>query len=176
VQVNYAKTVLPAIIIGYLLPTLSFSSFVSTNYLTTYPIAALTLTYLTHLALSSFVSNTTHTDRIHNPYADLPSLHLASRVITAISAFSSIYTLFSTSFSVLSTTQPILFIPALIWLVLLFVDLKKAGMLDASEAKSALLLAASTAMMGPGATVVTGWMWREELLATRRHKGAVVEN
>ncbi len=69
-----------------------------------------------------------------------------------------------------------IFMPALIWIALLFVDLKRARMLDIGFDKLALMLVASTVILGPGAAVLAGWIWREEVLATKRHWGAVVRN
>ncbi|KAK3363197.1 FAD binding domain protein [Lasiosphaeria hispida] len=66
-----------------------------------------------------------------------------------------------------------LFANTFLWLAYLFWDVKHAGMLRLSWAWIILLAAIATAGVGPGATVGLGWLWREELLATRRHKEAV---
>jgi hypothetical protein len=61
-----------------------------------------------------------------------------------------------------------------LWLLYLYGDLKKAGMMDDSWLgillKGAVLLVAT----GPGVTVGLGWLYRERLLASQWHEGALV--
>jgi hypothetical protein len=63
----------------------------------------------------------------------------------------------------------------IVWLLLLFGDMRAAGMIAVGPWRMALYAAAGTIALGPGATVGLLWLWREEILATRRHKDAVTE-
>lgn len=68
-----------------------------------------------------------------------------------------------------------LFANTFLWLGYLFWDIKFAGMLDLSWIWIILLASVATLTLGPGAAVGLGFLWREELLVTRRHKAAVTE-
>lgn len=61
----------------------------------------------------------------------------------------------------------------LVWLAYLFWDLRVAGMLREGWLKVVGLGVASVFVFGPGATIGLGWLWREHILATRRHKDAL---
>lgn len=61
-----------------------------------------------------------------------------------------------------------------IWLGMLFWDLKFAGMLKVSWVRLAAYLVGTVLVLGPGATAGLGWLWREEILASRKHQDAVV--
>ncbi|KAK4148552.1 hypothetical protein C8A00DRAFT_19628, partial [Chaetomidium leptoderma] len=61
----------------------------------------------------------------------------------------------------------------LLWLAYLFWDLASAGMLKEGWATAVGLGLGSVFVVGPGATVGLGWLWREHILATRRHKAAL---
>ncbi len=61
----------------------------------------------------------------------------------------------------------------LVWLGYLFWDLAAAGMLREGWFTAAGLGVVSLLLVGPGATVGMGWLWREHILATRRHKCAL---
>ncbi|OCK81047.1 hypothetical protein K432DRAFT_425251 [Lepidopterella palustris CBS 459.81] len=54
---------------------------------------------------------------------------------------------------------------AMLWLLYLFGDLKRAGMVQRSWMSILVAAAAATAVMGPGAAVGLGWFWRENVLA-----------
>jgi len=58
---------------------------------------------------------------------------------------------------------------------LLFADMKKAGMVKTSWLTLVFSAIATTAIAGPGATIGLGWLWRENVLATKRHKGAILK-
>ncbi|KAH6627401.1 hypothetical protein F5144DRAFT_575712 [Chaetomium tenue] len=61
----------------------------------------------------------------------------------------------------------------LAWMAYLFWDLKAAGMLREGWLKVVGLGLASVPLVGPGATVGLGWLFREHILATRTRKEAV---
>lgn len=56
----------------------------------------------------------------------------------------------------------------LLWVLLHFYDLKKAGKLQAEWVKIVGALGAATVLMGPGAAMAAMWWWREEVLARRK--------
>jgi hypothetical protein len=61
----------------------------------------------------------------------------------------------------------------LVWMAYLFWDLKAAGMLREGWLKVVGLGLASVPLLGPGATVGLGWLFREHILATRTRKKAM---
>ncbi|SPQ25384.1 76920dad-2e05-476e-8657-376aa0d4bde4 [Thermothielavioides terrestris] len=61
----------------------------------------------------------------------------------------------------------------LVWLAYLFGDLAEAGMLREGWLTAVGLGLVSLLAVGPGATLGLGWLWREHILATRRHKAAL---
>jgi hypothetical protein len=66
------------------------------------------------------------------------------------------------------------FIASYAWLALLFNDLKAAQMLTETWARLAAYAIVGTLFAGPGAVVGGAWLWREEILASKRAAGAVV--
>ncbi|KAK4466004.1 hypothetical protein QBC42DRAFT_103460 [Cladorrhinum samala] len=62
-----------------------------------------------------------------------------------------------------------------LWLGYLFWDIKHAGMLKMGWGWIVVYAAAAVVVLGPGATTGMGFLWREELIATRRHWAAVTE-
>ena len=62
----------------------------------------------------------------------------------------------------------------LLWLLYLFGDLKGAGMMDDSWISIVGRGLVTLFAAGPGVTVGLGWWWREQLLATEWHEGAIV--
>jgi hypothetical protein len=63
---------------------------------------------------------------------------------------------------------------ALLWLGYLLADLKAAGMVEESWIRIVVSAIIATLALGPGASVGLGWLWREDVLVHKRHKGAVV--
>jgi hypothetical protein len=61
----------------------------------------------------------------------------------------------------------------LVWLGYLFWDLSAAGMLKEGWLTAVGLGLVSVVVVGPGATLGLGWLWREHILASRRHKDAL---
>ena len=141
------------------------------------------------------VPNTVQHDRIHNVRRDLWPIRITVGVLAALSGFIWLTRLFSAPFPL-----SVIFIPSkegldtfvgslrdllqydgfifagssLLWVVYLFSDLKKAGMVQQSWIAVLAVLGAVTVLSGPGVGTAVGWLWREEILATKRHKGAVV--
>jgi hypothetical protein len=148
-----------------------------------------------YLFAKTIMPDTMPHDRIHNTSRDLSTIYLTVGTLAALSSTVWVWTI-STSSYLLST----LFIPSpetiltfegtirnllqwdhltcfagtSLWIVYLFSDLKKAGMVGQSWITLLVMLAVSTLALGPGASLGLGWVWREHILATRRHKGAIV--
>jgi hypothetical protein len=60
-----------------------------------------------------------------------------------------------------------------VWLAFLFWDMQKAGMLKEGWLRTVLMGCVLVPLVGPGATLGIGWLFREQILATRRHKDAL---
>lgn len=141
--------------------------------------------------------DTVKEDRIANPRRDLPLMRTTIGALGLLSATVWIYTLRNAPVSSWSE----LFVPTwplptelvanlrnfvqfdhlfcfgstFLWLGLLIHDLKAAGMAKTSWVTIILTAVAVTAVAGPAAAVGLGWLYREHLLATKRHKGAILE-
>ena len=61
-----------------------------------------------------------------------------------------------------------------LWLLYLFGNLKKAGMVGDSWLSIIIKGTVMLLLAGPGVTVGLGWLWRERILATMWHKDALV--
>jgi len=150
------------------------------------------------------VTDTTPQDRIHNPSADLPAMRIAVKALVIVSVLTfnwirltspySLSTIFLPSAKYLSTPTEELnaldlvsgmalflkvdylacFAASFVWLTLLFKDLKEVDMVAQSWGRLVLYLLAGTYVAGPGAVLGMAWLWREEVLATKRARGAVV--
>jgi hypothetical protein len=139
--------------------------------------------------------DTIQKDRIENPSRDMPTIQYTIGSLCALSAVTWWYTLYSAPYSWMT-----LFIPniapgqtgdeyfrmflqfdelfslgaCLLWLLYLYGDMKKAGMMEDSWIGILLKGVVSLVALGPGVTVGLGWLYRERLLATKWHKDALV--
>lgn len=59
------------------------------------------------------------------------------------------------------------FSAGVVWAMLSFKDLKKAGKLNAGWGRTVGVFAGTMIVAGPGAAMATMWGWREEVLAKR---------
>jgi hypothetical protein len=66
------------------------------------------------------------------------------------------------------------FMASYAWLALLFKDLKGAEMVSMTWPQLGVYAAVGTVLAGPGAVVGGAWLWREEILASKKMAGAVV--
>ncbi|GAB7353291.1 hypothetical protein MBLNU459_g3793t2 [Dothideomycetes sp. NU459] len=155
---------------------------------------------LTHrlLAATVFPDTTTH-DRLHAPKRDYPSIQLAVGTCIAVSSGVWLWTFLTAPRSIIAvmipTTVPqshsdltaftrvflqydhvFCFAAALTWLAYLFWDMKHAGMVTERWSTLLLYAAASVAVLGPGATVGLGWLWREDVITNKRHKDAITSS
>lgn len=149
-------------------------------------------TAIFHHLFASFLTNTTFTDRVENPRADMKYL-LVSYAISGI--FSGITHVYSSALSPWGLSN-ILFIVArlrkgtllleeigpekliqhhhvlmlgsgLFWALLHLWDLKSTGRLKAGWFKVLGALGGMLVTFGPGTALVLGWAWREAVLARK---------
>ncbi|KAK7906569.1 FAD binding domain protein [Apiospora marii] len=139
-------------------------------------------------------------DRLYRPTRDVPVIRRTILCLVAVSAATWQYTLFwrHDRPSAADVFLPALPIPRLadlsldaayvellkwdwaffaashfVWVALAAWDLKAAGMIRASWFALGLGAAAVALAGGPGAVLGLAWLYREEVLVTRRHKDAV---
>lgn len=62
-----------------------------------------------------------------------------------------------------------------LWMAYLFWDLRAAGMLQEGWLKVVTLMLVGVPVIGPGATLGLAWLFREHILASRTHKGALTQ-
>jgi len=67
-----------------------------------------------------------------------------------------------------------IFAAAFFWLALLLLDLKKEEMTKVSWLQALTVGIVGTTLLGPGALFALAWLWREETLASKTLKGAIV--
>jgi hypothetical protein len=203
-RMNYALVLLPILLLTYYIPAYAmlfwptFSGRDSWLFLwQMFPVWI----FLTTRLFSSFVPDTTVTDRFESPGRDLPVIRYTIGTLVTVSSavwgFTCIRALFQIGLfgvfipgSLPSQTTTLaafareflkfdeifLFGNTFLWLGLLFWDLKHAGMLNTCWFQLLGYLLVSVVALGPGATAGLGWLWRENILASTRHKDAVVED
>jgi hypothetical protein len=199
-DMSYTASVLPVMILGHYIPL--YCSFLpdidpQTRHMWNwiwqpFPVY---VSILQFVLKRTVMSDTVREDRINNPSRDLPTIRYTIGTLCAISAATWWYTLYAAPFS-----WATLFIPNIalnqtgdeyirmflqfdqifaigacfLWLMYLYGDMKTAGMMEDSWVSIVLKGAASLVVIGPGATVGLGWLYRERLLATKWHKHALV--
>ncbi|CZR65573.1 uncharacterized protein PAC_15473 [Phialocephala subalpina] len=193
-NIAQTKAALPAVVLGYFAPLLVsyLAPFLETN--TSWNlIRKMTSVWVvtTHILLSrtAFLDTTAH-DRLYNTSRDLRTIRFT---IAGLAALSAIVWLCTTPrsrvpmFNIQVSNQGIFkmvrslsqidrifgFASTSLWLGYLFFDMKRSGMVDHSWMVLLGLHVAITACFGPAAATAAAWLWREEILATRRHKDAV---
>jgi len=155
---------------------------------------------LTTWFLTALIPDTTFSDRF-NPNRDLSIIRYTIGSLAAISSAVWIWTLtesakqhniltiFTPQSLPIHTTNYIdftreflridqisLFANTFLWLAYLFWDMKHAGMVQTSWFALTVYFASSLLVLGPGTTAGLGWLWRENTLATTRHKDAITES
>lgn len=172
----------------FALPDLAARQWVNGLFFQPFPLWAA----LTQFILSQFVEDTTDTARIFKPEADMPYLRPAYSFAAISSAFAYFYVYSSawkSSISLLdvffkdiskpSAMAPIFdgaakvlrydhlwsFGAGLLWTLLSFSDLKKAGKVTAGWLRILGTVIALTLVAGPGTAMAVMWWWREEALA-----------
>jgi len=186
-QMNYAKTLLPTVVIGAIFPAITVTAYpeadLSKNLQYLWPVLPLFLVVI-HRLFASLVNDTTSFDRFYRVKADLPSIRRA--VIPVAFVVAALF-----NYNRVSGTGPhvssLLEVPAAlrgiigaelggcIWIILLFKDLKKAKMIETSWLVLVIGYFVGVSLVGSGATLLAGWLWREQTLATKRHWAAVTK-
>jgi hypothetical protein len=189
-DLSYSRSTLPVVLILWHFPML-VCSFTSKGerlalFLKMLPFAVSAAQFL--LRRTGIIPSTIQLDRLTNVTRDMPTLHRTAKTLavisfatwfnTALSCFggSSSGSVASFSFEIhsFSSTELLLYASSLLWIVYLFSDLKRAGMVRQNWFVLLVWMGLSSVVLGPAATVAGAWTWRETLLATKRHWGAIV--
>ncbi|KAH7342650.1 hypothetical protein BKA65DRAFT_595732 [Rhexocercosporidium sp. MPI-PUGE-AT-0058] len=197
VQLGGVKTIIPTIILSYIIPsvTMSFApglasrQWINGIFWQPFPVYGSILQRI----LPLFVNNTTRKDRVSNPEADMPYLRAAYGFSAAVGALVYLYLHVASPISLskvffsnlgnpgaalpliegtvkaLRYDQICAFSATAIWTLLSFMDLKKAGKLQAGWGRILGVFAAMNVVAGPGAALTVMWAWREEKLANRQN-------
>lgn len=187
------KTIIPTIMLSYVLPsiamfvapTLASRQWINGVFWQPFPIYAAIL----QRVFGMFVKDTTQTDRIQNPQADMPYLRRIYAFAGIAAAVANLYVRFKSPVPLMkvffegvsnpSAAAPLIqvlgkflrydqiaaFGAGAIWTGLNFHDLKKAKKVTSSWATIVGVFAGTTLVAGPGAAMAAMWAWREEALA-----------
>lgn len=179
-QMNYVKTIWLAISLTTLFPAFIIICIPEQvhDMLTWWSWVPLLLSLCHHL-FAFMVKDTTQHDRLHNVKADLRLIRRSTVVTGVISASAFIYLSYISDIGfplAESTTRDFRFLGlhlgGMLWMVLLFRDLKIAKMIERRWSTLFICYTASTVLVGPSAALLAGWAWREEVLASQRHYAA----
>jgi hypothetical protein len=200
-DLSYTATVLPVILLTHYLPNfVALSSWIgpATRHAAEWiwqPFAVWT-TILQFALKKTVMPNTVEEDKLKSPTRDLPVIKYTIYSLCAISTMTWWYTLYTAPFSPQTLFVPNLAIvktgdefartflqfdeifsmgACFLWLLYLYGDMKRTGMLNASWVSIVGRGLTTLVAAGPGVTVGLGWWWREQVLATKWHKDAVVE-
>lgn len=192
VPTNYARSAVAATVMGYFL-LVAYGAASQQKY-AVYAHWYLLPTFMAvlHPLFASFLTNTTFTDRVQNPRADMKYLlvsYTMSGIFTAIThvyswALSpwgltnilSILTRLRQGTLLLEEIGPeksiqrhhvLMLGSGLFWTLLHLWDLKSTGRLKAGWLKVVGALVSMLVMFGPGTALVLGWAWREAVLARK---------
>lgn len=181
IQMNYTKALLPTVALMTILSAAAMLIYPSLAVDFAEPIQRFApflpmLLNLSHRLFASFFTDTTPFDRMYNVNADLPWIRSAL-CVTSI-ALMAIFNYLSPT---LTARFPLKFnhllsfetmrqdLGGVIWLVLLFRDLKRARIIETSWMLLVGCYLVSVSVAGPGATLLVAWVWRENTLAARRN-------
>jgi hypothetical protein len=195
VCISYAKTLIPAVALAFLLPTFcmyypGITLHARQGWNFTWQLFPLWLSSL-HRIFARCVTDTTETDKLHNVTADMPYLRAAygfTGLVSAITYLSvcklspvSLRSLFYSglrdpSAAAASFVEGIgrflkydyvfCFASAAVFILLSFWDLKRDERLQASWFKILNVMGLVGMICGSGAAMAVMWAWREEVLAT----------
>ncbi|KAK4495460.1 hypothetical protein PRZ48_013791 [Zasmidium cellare] len=125
--------------------------------------------FLQYLLVRTGVSNTNiYQDALNDTEKDLPAITRTVYVLTTLSTLQ-----YWSSPTTSHPLAPSILLPTAIWLLLLFNDLKAAGMLRRSWLAITSAGVAVAVIGGPTTALGLGWLWRERVLASERHRSAV---
>lgn len=199
-DMGYTATVLPVLVLTHYIPTYgAYLSFLEPE--TRHKWEWIWQPFPIYTSLLQFVlkktimPDTLQKDRLENVNRDLPTITFTILSLCIVSAGTWLYTIARSPFSMLTLLVPNLaatqtgdeyirlFLQfdqvfsmgaCFLWLLYLFGDMKKAGMVEDSWVSIIVKGAATLTIAGPGVAVGLGWLWRERILATKWHKDALV--
>lgn len=168
---HHARTIGPAVALGYLIPATSIMVNSTTQifdgvWWQIYPFFII----LVQRAFALFAHNTVAIDKIQNPTTDMKHLRRAYIVGGAVAGavyICSVWT-WCTPRLLLDTHRHLITLcSGFFWELLHFRDLKRGSRLKAGYLKVVAVLSCTTLLFGPGAAMAVGWAWREEMLANK---------
>lgn len=180
-QMSYTKALLPTVALMTILPAAASLTYPGFSVDFAEPIHNFSLYVpiiltLSHRLFATFFTDTTQFDRLYNVTADLPWIRSCVCVtsVAMMALFNYFNPTITSRFQLGSNHLPAFKaleqqLGGAIWLVLLFRDLKKARKVDSSWIKLVACYLVSISLVGPGATSLAAWLWREEVLAVRRN-------
>ncbi|EXJ92529.1 hypothetical protein A1O3_01081 [Capronia epimyces CBS 606.96] len=200
VPVSYAKALLPALLLGYLVPTtLMFLPYSDSDLWTTQAMIALwqpspwfvnAILWILSTFYGSMDSQTAGQESSLRDMKYLDSTYMVVFLVSVISHFGTVLVCllsddpqhsFSHAFvphvrhvepnlteglhAIFQYDFWIIFAASLLWIWLAVWDLKRVGKTNASLSRAALLILFGTIAVGPAATIVGVWYWREHVMA-----------
>lgn len=181
-NVAYTRTILPIALAALSGPI--WMSRIPQAYHSWAPFALpIAISVLQQLLVHSGISTTDlHHDALTNVKKDLPHIRLCIHVLSGVSASLWMAPLFQKLPDVFVQRAGMLVSPTssiglvvgatAVWLMLLIQDLKRAGMIDMGWLRIVAAGLIGLAAAGPAAMLAQAWLWREEIIATRREKHA----
>ncbi|CAG8981758.1 hypothetical protein HYALB_00013975 [Hymenoscyphus albidus] len=195
-RVSAVKTIIPTLALTFILPTyimlstpgLANRQWINGLFWQLFPLYGA----ICQQVLGLFVKDTTEKDRVSNPEADMPYLRLTYGFTAIIAAALNLYVRLASPFPLkdvffndisspsaaatlitgtarfLRYDQIFSFGAGILWILLSFKDLKKAGKTQAGWVKIIGAFAGATLAFGPGSAMVGMWAWREEILVNRK--------
>ncbi|KAI8965513.1 FAD binding domain protein [Daldinia sp. FL1419] len=188
-NVAYTQTILPLMLfyisLSVLLALTDLSIAVSTTLWRWILHPPLMIAIIQWILVKTGLSKVTmHEDTIANQKRDLPYIRWCVYALSAISAvtwrmsteFSGVFphTRFLVTF--LGLNQHRTALSGLLWIGILIYDTKSAGMAKDSWVKVFAVGLVVSVIAGPTAVVALGWMWREEILASKRERHAITRD
>jgi hypothetical protein len=196
---NLVRAVLPTVAFGFLIPTYAMYLWpdleARQSWLFVWQLFPIFMALI--MFVFSYISpDTVASDKIRAPKRDLPLIRLIVGSTSFLAAVVWLWAWAAGPYSFVDVFIPqmlpmaspdlktstanflrfdeiFVFGPQLVWLAYLFWDIKHAGMLSAGWLRLILYAVAGVFALGPGATLGLGWLWREHLIANRRHKFAL---
>lgn len=199
-DMSYTRSVLPLTLGGYYLPYIALKlgaqGLVKDYAASVLYFSPLLVSVGQWICSKTIFPSTVQQDRLTNPIADLRTIRYSIGILASLSSMSWLsrpslrvallddlfrqfaiddrWALGRIVNDLLQSGHAMLSYSSLLWTVYQYWDLKGAGMVRKPWSILLLALGASTLVLGPGATVALAWLYREELLAKRRHKDAIV--
>ncbi len=196
----YTRTVLPVMIVSFYIP--HYVSYLAPDLAVRHAanwiwqLCPVWMSGLQMLLANTVMPSTIQHDRIYTPKRDLTAIRFTVGVCIVLSGAVWLYTVIMSPFSmkvllfpglelsrinwiecargVLQFDYLFCWASALLWLGYLFADMKHAGMVQQSWGTILGAAALTTFGLGPGVAVGLGWLWRENVLVTKRHGAAIV--